>query len=257
MEDTLKITLAQLNIVWENPAANLEKLESLLAPACKTDLIIFPEMFTTGFSMDPEKLCETMDGQSVSWMKSKAASLNAAVTGSLIIKDGGKIWNRSVWANPDGAVFWYDKRHLYTMGGENQHYSAGAGKLIVEYKGWRICPLICYDLRFPVWSRNVDNYDILIYSANWPSARHHVWKNLLAARAIENQAYCFGVNRAGTDGTGLQYLGGSGMSDPKGFPVFLGVGEQLETFEISYSGLADFRKKFPLLGDKDDFTINT
>jgi omega-amidase len=255
MEDKLKVTLVQQDIVWENPSENLQKLDKLLSGAGETDVIILPEMFTTGFSMNPSKLCETMDGKTIHWMKTKAAEFNAVITGSLIIKDEGKIRNRCLWVTPDGYVQWYDKRHLYSMGDEHLFYTAGITKLIVEYKGWRICPLICYDLRFPVWSRNIENYDILIYMANWPTPRHHVWKNLLVARAIENQSYCFGVNRTGNDGMGLEYFGDSAMIDSKGYATFLGDGEQLKTFEISYSELHNFRDKFPLLDDKDQFNI--
>jgi len=255
MTDKLKVSVVQYDIIWENQPANISKLNKILSRVGETDVIILPEMFTTGFSMNPLQLFEPMDGKTILWMKEKAVELNAAVTGSLIIKDQGKIWNRCLWITPDGNIQWYDKRHLYSMGNEDRHYTAGNTKLIVEYKGWKICPLICYDLRFPVWSRNQENYDILIYMANWPSPRHHVWKNLLTARAIENQAYCFGINRIGNDGSGLNYLGDSVKIDAKGYASFLGLDEQLKTFEISNSELHNFRKKFPLLQDKDQFSI--
>ncbi len=251
----IKITIIQPNIIWENPLANLEKYSEWIENIEETDLIILPEMFTTGFSMQPEKLKEPMNGTSVDWMKKVANEKNAAVVGSLIIEENNQIFNRAFWVFPDGKIEYYDKRHLYTMGQEHLHYSAGNDKLIVDYKGWRFCPLICYDLRFPVWSRNSENYDVLIYVANWPSPRHHVWKNLLAARAIENQSYCFGVNRTGTDGTGLKYSGDSALVSPKGFGTFLGEKEKVKTFEISYSELHNFRKSFPLLNDGDEFRI--
>ncbi len=255
MED-LKITIIQPNIIWENPQANLYKYSKLIESVELTDVIVLPEMFTTGFSMNPEKLKEPAnDSIAVSWMKKTAEEKNAAVVGSLIIADENKIVNRAFWALPNGKTEQYDKHHLYTMGQEHLHYSPGNNKLIVEYKGWRFCPLICYDLRFPVWSRNTENYDVLIYMANWPSPRHHVWKNLLISRAIENQSYCLGVNRTGTDGTGLKYLGGSAMVSPKGFAEFLGEKELVKTFEISYSELHNFRKNFPLLNDRDEFTL--
>lgn len=222
-----------------------------------TNLIVLPEMFTTGFSMNPEKLKETMDGQAVQWMKKLADEKNAAITGSLIIEDKGKIFNRCLWVLPNGKVEFYDKRHLFTMSGEHAHYSPGNNKLVTEYLGWRFCPLICYDLRFPVWSRNTENYDVLLYMANWPSVRSHVWENLLVARAIENQAYCIGVNRVGVDGTGLHYSGKSALISPKGTASFIGEDETVKTFELSYSELHQFRKKFPVLHDRDAFSLDT
>ena len=212
-------------------------------------------MFTTGFSMQPEKLKEAMNGNSVKWMKKTASERNVALVGSLIIEENKQIYNRALWVFPDGRIEKYDKRHLYTMGQEHLHYSPGKDKLIVEFRGWKLCPLICYDLRFPVWSRNKENYDVLFYMANWPSPRHHVWKNLLVARAVENQSYCFGINRTGTDGTGLNYLGDSALVSPKGFVDFIGEKECIKTFEISYSELHTFRKSFPLLDDRDEYQI--
>jgi omega-amidase len=254
MQD-LKIAIVQSDIIWESPEANLKKYSQLIDNIDSTDIIILPEMFTTGFSMQPEKLNESIDGVSVNWMKKVAQQQNAAVLGSLIIKENNHIFNRAFWVFPDGKIEKYDKRHLYTMGQEHLHYSPGKDKLIVEFRGWKFCPLICYDLRFPVWSRNQESYDVLIYMANWPSPRHHVWKNLLIARAIENQTYCFGVNRTGTDGTGLKYLGDSAMVSPRGFADFMGDKESAKTFEISYSELHNFRKIFPLLNDRDEFQI--
>lgn len=253
--ENLKITIIQPNIIWENKQANLDKYAEWIKNIGETDLILLPEMFTTGFSMKPEKLKETMNGPSVKWMKKIAAQKNASVVGSIIIQEKNKIYNRALWVFPDGKIEKYDKRHLYTMGEEHLFYSPGKNKLIVEFKGWKFCPLICYDLRFPVWARNTEDYDVVIFMANWPSPRHHVWKNLLISRAIENQSYCFGVNRTGTDGTGLNYLGDSGYISPKGFAEFLGEIENEQTFEISYSELHDFRKNFPLLDDKDSFQI--
>lgn len=255
--ENLKITLVQPDIIWENPQANLSKYEEMLATVETTDVIVLPEMFTTGFSMNPEKLKEDMNGPSVLWMENLARRKNASVTGSLIIQNEGKNVNRALWVFPDGKTEYYDKRHLFSMGEENRHYSAGSQKLIVEYKGWRFCPLICYDLRFPAWSRNAENYDVLIYMANWPSPRHHVWKSLLVARALENQSYCIGVNRVGTDGTGLHYKGDSALITAKGFADFYGDRETIRTVEISYSELHNFRKNFPLLSDKDEFHIIT
>ena len=253
--ENLKITLIQPDIIWENPKANLGKYEKMLTTVKSTDLIVLPEMFTTGFSMESQKLKESMDGFSVRWMKKIAESKNCAIVGSLIIEEDEKIYNRALWVYPDGNIAFYDKRHLFTMGHEAEHYTQGTQKTIVEYQGWSFCPLICYDLRFPVWSRNAENYDVLIYMANWPSPRHHVWKNLLAARAIENQAYCIGVNRVGSDGVGLSYLGNSAMIDARGNIEMMGETEEIRTFEISRKELHTFRKSFPLLDDKDNFTV--
>ena len=251
----MKITIIQPDIIWENPEANLKKYVKIFESLEDTDLIIFPEMFTTGFSMKPEILKETMNGLTVSWMKELAGRKNAAILGSLIIEENGKMYNRAIFAFPDGNVEFYDKRHLYTMGRETEHYTSGKSKTIVEYRGWKICPLICYDLRFPVWARNTEDYDLLIYMANWPSPRHHVWKNLLIARAIENQCYCMGINRSGFDGAGLNYLGNSACVSPKGFAEFMPEDESIQTFEISYDDLHKFRKSFPLLPDRDEFEI--
>ena len=254
--EKLNITLLQPNIIWEVPQANLERFSEMLAPIDNTDLIVLPEMFSTGFSMQPEKLKENMDGPSVQWMKNLAREKDTAITGSLIIEESGKVFNRMVWVFPDGKTEIYDKRHLFTMGEENQHYSAGTEKLIVKYKGWRFCPLICYDLRFPVWSRNTQNYDVLLYVANWPAVRHEVWKTLLKARAIENQAYCVGVNRVGKDGPGLDYEGDSCIIDAKGNARFLSDKEQVASFEISMVELQKFREKFPVLNDRDLFRMD-
>ncbi len=253
--ENLKITIIQPDIIWEDIKANLDKYSGILEKVDQTDVIIFPEMFTTGFSMHPEKLKETMDGVSVTWMKKLAKEKNASVVGSLIIEDDGETWNRAVWVFPDGNVSCYDKHHLYTMGEEHLHYTGGKEKTIVEFRGWKFFPLICYDLRFPVWSRNAENYDVLIYMANWPSPRHHVWKNLLVARAVENQSYCVGVNRAGSDGAGLNYLGNSVVVSSKGFADFMEEKEAVRTFDISYSELHNFRNSFPLLNDRDEFKI--
>ena len=251
----LKLTIIQPNIIWENPGANIEKYTEMVSDLESTDVIVFPEMFTTGFSMQPIILKEKMDGVTINWMKKIASKKNAAVTGSLIIEDGDKIFNRAVWVFPNGKIEKYDKHHLFTMGQEHLNYSGGNKKIVVEYKGWKICPLICYDLRFPVWARNAENYDILLYVANWPSPRHHHWKSLLIARAVENQSYCIGVNRTGNDGNGLNYTGDSCLVSPKGNAEFMGENECIKTFEISYSELHDYRKKFPFLTDRDDFNI--
>lgn len=254
--ETLNITLVQPDILWEQPAANLVNYARLLNGVGQTDLIVLPEMFTTGFSMQATRLHEPMDGSAIRWMKQMALQKKAAVTGTLIIEEKGRLYNRCIWVMPDGTTEHYDKRHLFTMSGEHQHFTPGGKRLVVEYLGWRFCPLICYDLRFPVWSRNTCNYDVLIYMTNWPASRHHVWKSLLVARAIENQAWCIGVNRVGTDGSGKNYRGDSALIDPKGFATFLGNAPKVETFKISYSELHRFRKAFPVLNDRDEFTLD-
>lgn len=253
--ENLKVTIIQPDIIWEDVNANLKQYSNFLSQVGETDLIVLPEMFTTGFSMESEKLKETMEGSSVRWMKETANSKNVVVIGSLIIEEKEEIFNRAVCAFPDGSVFSYDKRHLFAMGQEHLHYAAGSQKLIIEYKGWKICPLICYDLRFPVWSRNTENYDLLIYVANWPAARSYVWKSLLVARAIENQSYCVGVNRSGIDGYGINYSGDSAFIDAKGAAAFLGEQPAVQTFELNYDELHTFRKNFPVLNDKDKFVF--
>lgn len=253
--NNLQISIIQPGLAWESRDANLNHIASLISGIEETSLVILPEMFATGFTMNAEQFAEAMDGPTLSWMKEKAAEKEAAIAGSIIAKEGAVFFNRLLWVTPGGEVQWYDKRHLFTMGGENLHYSPGNKRLIVDYKGWRICPLICYDLRFPVWSRNKGDYDLLIYVANWPSARQHVWENLLVARAIENQAYVAGVNRVGSDAGGIGYEGGSAVVDAKGGATFLGSSEQVKTFTVSLSELHRFREEFPVLNDRDDFEI--
>jgi predicted amidohydrolase len=251
----LKVTLVQTDLVWENKNANLDHISRMLEEPGTTDLILLPEMFSTGFSMDAGKLAESMDGKTVAWMAGKASKLGAVVAGSLIIRENGHFYNRFVWARPDGEHQWYDKRHLFSMGGENRHYTSGNKRVTVEWRGWKIRLMICYDLRFPVWSYNQDDYDLLVYTANWPAARQQVWKKLLVARAIENQCHCAAVNRVGTDGSGLSYNGDSGMISPRGEAVWLGDAGTIRTFSISLTELHAFRNKFPVLRDRDVFNI--
>jgi len=268
----LKVSIIQSELHWENVDKNLEmfaqKIEAISKP---TDIIVLPEMFNTGFSMDSSALAETMDGKTVTWMKTQAAKSNSVIVGSLIVEvplSGGTrvvFFNRLIWAQPDGNLFTYDKRHLFRMAGEHNHFKAGGNRLIIEYKGWRICPLICYDLRFPVWARNStltsDHsspvYDLLIYIANWPAVRKQPWSKLLDARAIENQCYVIGVNRVGEDGKGIAYSGNSVVVNPKG-EVMTNIAENAnmaESVELSLTELNDFREKFPVSLDGDDFTL--
>ena len=257
MENSLRITTVQSVLHWENARANLamftEKLQGL---AGQTDLVILPEMFTTGFSMNAGAISETMEGPSVKWMKEMASSLHAVVTGSLVIQEAGQYHNRLIWMRPDGSFSHYDKRHLFSLAGEHEHYAAGCEKLIVEWKGWKICPLICYDLRFPVWCRNTEGYDLLIFVANWPETRAHHWRQLLVARAIENQAFVAGVNRVGEDGLGYLYNGDSAIVDYAG--NLLCQAAQVEgvfTVALQPGKLKEFRTKLQFLADRDDFEI--
>ena len=263
---SLKITAVQSELHWEDAVENLEmfsnKIDSIQD---STDIIILPEMFNTGFSMKSEELSETMIGKTVSWMVAKAKTTAAVIVGSLIIKEEDKFYNRLIWAQPDGEVKTYDKRHLFRMANEDQHFSAGVERIIIEYKGWKICPLVCYDLRFPVWARNsslntLDSspvYDLLIYIANWPAARKAPWSKLLEARAIENQCYVVGVNRVGEDGKGFAYSGNSAIINPKGEPISkIPENENCtESIHLSLEELNVFRKVFPVGMDADEFNL--
>ncbi len=254
---TLRCTTIQSSLQWENIAANLKIFEQKMKPLSgTTDLVVLPEMFTTGFSMNAVPLAEKMDGQTMQWLIGQAASLNAAIIGSFIAVENEKYYNRLAVVFPDGTYHFYDKRHLFTLADEHLTFTAGNKLMIVEWKGWKICPLICYDLRFPVWSRNTDNYDLLIYIANWPSTRRQAWKCLLEARAVENQSYTVGVNRVGSDGTGLSYSGDTSVVDYAG-NVLYRVAESAGVFtlELSHKAQVDFRNKLQFLTDRDVFEI--
>lgn len=256
----LNVTLIQTDIVWEDPAANLAHYAEMIGKIGEaTDLIILPEMFTTGFTMNPAANAETMNGPAVNWMKQQAATTRAAVMGSLVIEEGGEYFNRLIWMLPDGNFQTYDKRHLFAMAGEHERYRAGTDRLVVQYKGWRICPLICYDLRFPVWARNDDAYDLLIYTANWPETRAYDWLTLLRARAIENQCYAVGVNRVGTDANGYVYNGDSCVVDPGWHRMIFHVDktEAVRTERLSAGHLRAVREKLPFLRDRDQFEVRT
>lgn len=258
MKAPLRLTLFQSQLAWEDIDANLQQFSQKLAGLAKdrTDLILLPEMFTTGFSMNAQALAETMDGKTVAWMQEMAAAKGAVVCGSAIIREGEHCFNRLLWVRPDGTVATYDKRHCFTLAGEQEHFNAGTERLIVSCKEWKICPLICYDLRFPVWSRNNCGYDLLIYIANWPNKRSEAWKSLLRARAIENQAYTVGVNRVGLDEKQLQYSGDSTVIDYAG-SVLYQVSEVEDGFSItlSWEKQEEFRQKLPFLADQDSFEI--
>lgn len=250
----LTVTFIQTELVWESIKANLEmldkKIDGIVNP---TDLILLPEMFSTGFSMSPEGLAETMQGSAVTWMKKKAKEKSADIAGSLMIQEEGHYFNRLIWAKPDDRVLTYDKRHLFRMTGEEKIYSPGNQLLTVELKGWRIRPFICYDLRFPAWMRNSDNpYDLAIVTANWPASREIHWQTLLRARAIENQSYIIGVNRIGVDGNQIEYNGYSCVIDYKGNIFFQEVGqENTQTASLSLTTLRNYRESLPFWKDRD------
>lgn len=252
----LNVTLVQQALAWQDAGANRARFAELLAPlAGRTDLVVLPEMFTTGFSMRAAGLAEDMAGPTVEWLRTTAARLGAVVTGSLIVDDDG-YRNRLLWARPDGTLAAYDKRHLFRMAREHEHYAAGGTRVVVELRGWRVLPLVCYDLRFPVWSRNRADYDLALYVANWPAVRRYAWSTLLRARAIENLCYVVGVNRVGTDGAGIEYAGDSAALDPLGQPLAeLGAAPAVTQVTLSAEALADHRRRFPAHLDADAFRL--
>lgn len=253
----LRVTLVQSMLHWENAEANRSlfagKLEQLKGG---TDLIVLPEMWTTGFTMNTA-LAETMDGETVRWMKEQAARTDAAIYGSVIITEDGKTFNRGLFATPDGNVTHYDKRHLFRFANETDHFSAGKERVVVEWREWRILLQICFDLRFPVFARNKGDYDAALYAANWPEARSYPWSQLLIARAIENQCYVIGVNRVGMDGKGIHYTGDSVAIDPKGqvFASCKPANDCVTNATLDGAALTDFRAKFPVGMETDDFEL--
>ena len=255
----MRIALVQTNLYWEDIQANLSNLEEKIWKMEKVaDVIVLPEMFNTGFSMNVELLSEPLNLTTHKWMKLIAAQTMAAITGSYIVREKGKYYNRLIWVQPDGTTFKYDKRHLFTLSGEEKIFEKGNEKLIVEWKGWKFCPLICYDLRFPVWSRNTlaENYDCLLYVANWPQQRADAWNSLLKARAIENLSYSLGVNRVGNDNTGNYYHGNSSAFDFKGsLMVKTSDKEEILYVDLDKQQLDEFRLKFPALDDVDEFQL--
>jgi predicted amidohydrolase len=260
---TLTITAIQTNLHWEDKTANLLMLEQKISSIKeKTEIVVLPEMFSTGFSMKPELLAETMDGETVQWMKRVAAEKKIILTGSIIIKDADDYHNRLIWMQPNGQYGVYDKRHCFAFAGEDEHYTAGTKRLIASVKGWKINLMVCYDLRFPVWARQTPGveaeYDVLIYVANWPERRIHAWKTLLQARAIENQCYVVGVNRVGDDGNNIHYSGESMIVDPLGEVLYTKKDEEdIFTIALDKTHLQTVREKFPFLRDADDFKMIT
>ncbi|WP_186757634.1 amidohydrolase [Echinicola salinicaeni] len=256
----LKVALIQTDLYWQDRAANLAMLEEKIWPLqAKVDLIILPEMFPTGFSMETEKLAEPMNFTTTKWLKQMAAQSNAVVTGSVIIKDGEEFFNRLLWVSPEGEVKHYDKRHLFRMANEDDYFSMGENNLVFEVKGWKILPQVCYDLRFPVWSRNNTDdegnmdYDVAFYIASWPAARETAWDILLKARAVENLCYTIGVNRLGEDGNGIDYSGHSGAYDYKGNTLAYSEKEEELVVELDAESLLGYREKFPAWKDADQF----
>ena len=260
MQDLI-ITTIQTHLFWEDVQQNLNhldnKINDIIMPV---DVIVLPEMFTTGFTMNPAQLAEEHGGKGLQWMQQKSKEKNCVIVGSISVKENTNFYNRLYWTKPDGTYEYYDKRHLFRMGNEHQHYTAGDKKLIIDYKGWKICPLVCYDLRFPVWSRNTkDNtFDVLIYVANWPEVRSYPWKQLLIARAIENQVYVVGVNRIAEDGNQIKHSGDTCIISPRGEVISktLAHEDKSESLTLSYNYLQEFRKLFPVMMDGDAFDIS-
>lgn len=272
---TLTITTIQADLRWEDKTANLQYFEDKINGIREnTEVVVLPEMFSTGFSMRPEVLAEKMDGPSMDWMKRAAARKKIILTGSLIIEENGLYYNRLIWMLPNGQYGYYDKRHRFAYAGENEHYTAGRKRLIASVKGWKVNLLVCYDLRFPVWSRQSamnpqasddgpspgmsprPEYDLLIYVANWPERRSHAWKTLLQARAIENQAYVIGVNRVGEDGNKIDYSGDTMIIDPLGEICYHGLKEAaVFTYTLRKERLEEVRTRFPFWQDADHFSI--
>lgn len=255
----LHISLIQTDLFWEDKFRNLEMLEKKIAATeAATQIVVLPEMFTTGFTMQPKLFAETMEGPTVEWMVEQAAMHKIILTGSVIIEEDDKFYNRLLWVLPNGQVAYYNKRHLFAFAGEDKEYTAGDKRLIVQVNGWKICLQICYDLRFPVWSRkqSPDEYDLLLYVANWPERRNHAWKTLLCARAIENQTYVVGVNRVGKDGHQINHSGDSMIVDPMGQVLYYKADDEDTVYmELEKSVVQEAREKFPFGRDADSFTI--
>ena len=261
----LKVALVQGATRWHDAPANRDYYGALVRTAMGSDLVVLPETLLSGFSNDVGRAAEEMDGEGVAWLRALAVEVNAVICGSLAIRSDGTVYNRLVWARPDGSFSQYDKRHLFRMAGEHTRYGSGSERLIVELKGWRILPQVCYDLRFPVWLRNrrlatADggmDYDLALFVANWPAARRQAWRTLLRARAIENLCYVVGVNRVGVDGNDIPYAGESAVIDPVGEPLIeLGAREQVVIVTLDPAPLLTHREHFPAWMDADDFTLS-
>ncbi|MFC4723126.1 amidohydrolase [Geojedonia litorea] len=258
MHEQLKVAIIQSELVWENPKQNRKNFkEKIQSIAGSIDIVVLPEMFTTGFTMNASEHAEAMDGKTVLWMQQLASEKNAVIAGSLIIKEQNKYYNRLCFVQPDGVIHTYDKRHTFTLAGEHNVYEGGSKKVIIDYKGWKICPLVCYDLRFPVWARNTEDYDILIYVANWPKPRIMAWDTLLKARAIENMCYCIGVNRVGIDAMDHEYCGHTTIYDVLGNNIspIRPNKEHIEIVTLERNHINFYRNKLKFLADRDTFTL--
>jgi predicted amidohydrolase len=253
----MKIALVQAPLLWENPTLNRNYFEEKINSVTETiDLIVLPEMFTSGFTMNPKSVAESMQGETVSWLQALAKAKKAAITGSLVIQENGNFYNRLVFVFPSGEIKTYDKKHLFTLAGEDKKYTSGTQKMLFEYQGFKICPLICYDLRFPVFARNTEDYDLLIYVANWPKPRINAWDALLKARATENMCYTIGVNRIGEDPNQLHYPGHSQAIDELGnYLIEPQENEGIFVTTLNKKTLVETRQKFGFLNDRDAFTI--
>ena len=256
VSERLKVSLVQDGIVWQDPASNRARYQEHFAAMDDTDLVVLPEFFSTGFYLDPKEKFETMDGETVAWMTGCAKTMDAVVTGSLVMKLEEGYVNRMIWARPDGTLDWYDKRHLFRFGGEHRNFTGGHQRVVFEVNGWRGALFVCYDLRFPVWCRNTGDHDVALYVANWPDARQYAWDTLLRARAIENQVYVVGVNRLGEDPIGNTFSGGSVILDFLGKPIE-DCGDRMCVVNAALSRKAqeEFRAYFPASMDQDTFQI--
>ena len=265
MPQKLEVCIVQTHLVWNGTKENLEHISDLLHQLTqKPDLIVLPEMFNTAFVMNPELIAERKDGVSTNWMKQQAQIHQAVIAGSICIEENNQFYNRFLAVYPDGHIFQYDKRHLFRLANEQNFFTSGNKTIVFDVKGWKIKPLVCYDLRFPVWSKNrytnqSYEYDVLIYVANWPIFRSHVWKTLLLARAMENQAYVVGVNRIGKDGNGVPHSGDSMIIDPKGIPLYTALPdtEEIHCLSLEYNALTKYRKDIEIGPDWDRFSFNT
>jgi omega-amidase len=258
MSNSLTVAIIQTSLIWENPIENRRLLnDKINTITASIDLIILPEMFTSGFTMNANSVAETMDGETIDWLKEKAKEKQTSIIGSLVISENDNYYNRLVCIEPSGHITQYDKRHTFTLVGEHKIYTAGSEKVIFNYKGWKICPLVCYDLRFPVWARNTENYDLLLYVANWPKVRINSWDALLKARAIENMSYCIGVNRVGLDGNNYEYPGHSVAYNVLGHRIDSIIEDKdvIEIVILEKDHIKKYRQKLNFLNDRDDFSL--
>ncbi len=256
MKPILEIAMVQTTLLWHSPEENRRRFDDLISTiAKKIDLIVLPEMFTTGFTMNPTEISVEEGQHTLEWMKEKAVEKNSAVVGSIVFFENDAYFNRLFFVEPGGSVYPYDKRHTFTLAGEHRSYARGKDRVLIDFRGFRICPMICYDLRFPVWSRNTEEYDLLLYVANWPEPRINAWDALLKARAIENLSYCLGVNRIGSDDNGLSYNGHSACYDALGKEMVFSTEEEVLYTTLDKGALRGIREQLRFLDDRDAFTL--